>query len=376
MSEQLNQIISNFKYDGIPYSVIPYGNGHINSTFKIECINGDNVTHYILQKINSNIFPNTEALIQNIQNVTEFLKEKIAKHGGDVLRETLTLVPTVNGKKYYTDEKGDKWRSYLFIEDTVCYEKIEKSEDFYNCGYAFGNFQNLLADFPAQKLHEVIPNFHNTPVRYETFKRAVENDICGRVATVKKEIEFVNNHADDMSLLTDMLKNGEIPLRVTHNDTKLNNCMFDKNTGETICVIDLDTVMPGLRAYDYGDSIRFGATTGAEDETDLTKVNFSLELFESYTKGFVKSCGATMDEKEALSLPIGAKLMTLECGMRFLTDYLEGDTYFKISRENHNLDRCRTQFKLVLDMEKNWDKMNNIVLREFEKERKNEIYNG
>ena len=318
MNEQMNRVVSSFKYDGEPYSVLPYGNGHINSTFKVECKNGNNVTRYILQKINSNIFPDTDALIENIENVTEFLKEK-----------------------------------------------IENPKDFYNCGYAFGNFQNLLADFPAEKLHEVIPNFHNTPMRYETFKKAVSADICGRAKSVRKEIDFVNAHASDMFLLTDMLKKGEIPLRVTHNDTKLNNCMFEKKTGETICVIDLDTVMPGLRAYDYGDSIRFGATTGAEDELDLSKVNFSLELFESYTKGFIKACGESMDEKEALSLPIGAKLMTLECGMRFLTDYLEGDTYFKISRKEHNLDRCRTQFKLVSDMEAQWDKINEFVMCEF-----------
>lgn len=367
MEKQINRIIENFKYDGEPFSVMPYGNGHINSTFKVDCKIGNNVRQYILQQVNNNVFPDTDALIENIENVTGFLKEKIAKRGGDVLRETLNLVPTVNGKKYYTDESGGNWRSYLFIEDTVCYEKIEKSEDFYNCGYAFGNFQNLLADFPAEKLHEVIPNFHNTPVRYETFKKAVENDICGRAKSVQKEIDFVNERAGDMSLLTDMLKNGEIPLRVTHNDTKLNNCMFDKTTGETICVIDLDTVMPGLRAYDYGDSIRFGATTAPEDEPDLSKVNFSLPLFECYTKGFIKACGESMDEKEAISLPIGAKLMTLECGMRFLTDYLEGDTYFNISRENHNLDRCRTQFKLVSDMEKQWDKMIKIVNQEFKK---------
>ena len=365
----MKQILSNFKYAGEPYSCESFGNGHINSTYKIECKSGNKITRYILQKINSNIFSDTDALIENIENVTEFLKEKITKRGGDVLRETLSLVPTVEGKNYYTDENGENWRSYIFIEDTVCYDKIENPKDFYNCGYAFGNFQNLLADFPAEKLHEVILNFHNTPIRYETFKKAVSADICGRAKSVRKEIDFVNAHESDMSLLTDMLKKGEIPLRVTHNDTKLNNCMFDKNTGKTICVIDLDTVMPGLRAYDYGDSIRYGATTGAEDEPDLSKVNFSLELFKSYTEGFIKACGESMSYQEALSLPIGAKIMTLECGMRFLTDYLEGDTYFKITRENHNLDRCRTQFKLVSDMEKQWDNMNVIVLRVFEKDK-------
>lgn len=361
MEQQMKNILSMFKYDGEPFSVEPYGNGHINDTYKVECKKDDETVRYILQRVNSNIFPDTSALMENIANVTAFLKEKITRRGGDVLRETLNLVPTVAGKKYYTDQNGGSWRSYIFIEDAVCYEKIEKPEDFYNCGYAFGNFQNLLSDFPAEKLHEVIPNFHNTPSRYADFLRAVKADICGRAKSVEKEIEFVTARAEDMSALTKMLESGEIPLRVTHNDTKLNNCMFDIHTGKTVCVIDLDTVMPGLRAYDYGDSIRFGATTGAEDEPDLSKVNFSLPLFESYTEGFIKSCGESMSKKEADSLPIGAKLMTLECGMRFLTDYLNGDTYFKISRENHNLDRCRTQFKLVADMERQWDKMYGIL---------------
>lgn len=361
----MKEILSAFNYNGEPITCIPYGNGHINTTFKVECKNGEKSALYILQQINNNIFPDIDALMENIENVTSFLKTKIAEKNGDILRETLNIVKTKDGKNHFTDKEGKSWRSYIFIKDAVCYEKIEKPEDFYNCGYAFGNFQNLLADFPAEKLHEIIPNFHNTPVRYEAFKKAVKEDACGRAGAVQKEIEFVNAHASDMFLLTDMLKKGEIPLRVTHNDTKLNNCMFDKKTGETICVIDLDTVMPGLRAYDYGDSIRFGATTGAEDEPDLSKVNFSLELFESYTKGFIKACGESMDEKEALSLPIGAKLMTLECGMRFLTDYLEGDTYFKISRKEHNLDRCRTQFKLVSDMEAQWDKINEFVMCEF-----------
>ena len=368
MEQQLKSIVSNFKFNGTPCSIVPYGNGHINTTFKVECEKNGKKTLYILQKINNNIFSDAEILMENIENVTSFLREKIIKRGGNPLRETLSLVPTVTGRNYYTDNDGGSWRSYIFIEDAVCYDKIEKQEDFYNCGYAFGNFQNLLADFPAQKLNEVIPDFHNTPVRYETFKNAVAADVCNRAKFVQKEIDFVNDRVHDMALLTAMLKNGDIPLRVTHNDTKLNNCMFDKATGKTICVIDLDTVMPGLRAYDYGDSIRFGATTGAEDEPDLSKVNFSLPLFESYTKGFLKACNESMSKNEVLSLPIGAKLMTLECGMRFLTDYLEGDIYFKTSRENHNLDRCRTQFKLVSDMENVWNEMNEIVLREFKEE--------
>ena len=361
----MENLLSAFNYNGEPIACIPYGNGHINTTFKVECRNGEKSALYILQQINNNIFPDIDALMENIENVTSFLKTKIAEKNGDILRETLNIVKTKDGKNHFTDKEGKSWRSYIFIKDAVCYEKIEKPEDFYNCGYAFGNFQNLLADFPAEKLHEIIPNFHNTPVRYEAFKEAVKEDTCSRAGAVQKEIGFVNARVKEMSALTDMLEKGEIPLRVTHNDTKLNNCMFDKESGKTICVIDLDTVMPGLRAYDYGDSIRFGASTGAEDEPDLSKVNFSFPLFESYTKGFFDACGETMTEKEAISLPIGAKLMTLECGMRFLTDYLDGDTYFKISRKEHNLDRCRTQFKLVSDMEAQWDKINEFVMREF-----------
>lgn len=376
MEEKMKQIVSMFAYEGEPYSCKAYGNGHINSTYQIMCKNGGKTARYILQRINSNVFPDTAALMENIENVTSFLKSKIAARGGDVLRETLNLVPTVTGKNYYTDESGGDWRSYIFIEEAVCCEKIEKPEDFYHCGYAFGNFQNLLSDFPAEKLHEVIPDFHHTPARYETFQKAVQTDRCGRAKSVGEEIAFVTSHAEEMPALMDMRKKGEIPLRVTHNDTKLNNCMLDKHTGKPICVIDLDTVMPGLRAFDYGDSIRFGATTGAEDEPDLSKVHFSLSLFESYTKGFLESCGESMTEKETMSLPVGAKLMTLECGMRFLTDYLEGDTYFKISRADHNRDRCRTQFRLVSDMEKQWDEMNRIVMCEWERSKKNAVDHG
>ena len=367
----MRQIISRFKYDGEPVCCTPYGNGHINTTFKVECKNGCRSTLYILQQINNKIFTNIDALMENIEKVTSFLKTKICKRNGDVLSETLYIVKSKDGKNYYIDADGKVWRSYIFIANAVCYERIENPEDFYNCGYAFGNFQNLLADFPVEKLYETIPNFHNTPMRYEAFKKAVDNDVRGRAGAVQKEIEFVNARAKEMSALTDLLKNGDIPLRVTHNDTKLNNCMFDRESGKTICVIDLDTVMSGLRAYDYGDSIRFGASTGAEDEPDLNKVNFSFPLFESYTKGFLDACSESMDEREAISLAIGAKLMTLECGMRFLTDYLDGDTYFKISRENHNLDRCRTQFKLVSDMEKQWDRINEFVILEFKKSEKN-----
>ena len=340
-----------FRFEGDILQCEPYGSGHINATYLVVCKKADQTNRYILQRINHNIFPDSQKLMENISSVTSFLKDKIIKYGGDPLRETLTLVPTKDNALYIVDENGDNWRSYLFIENSISYDLVKKPEDFYHCGIAFGNFQNLLSDFPADSLHEIIPNFHNTPLRYQTFLDAVNADKFGRAKEVENKINFVINRANKMSLLTDQLASGELPLRVTHNDTKLNNCMFDINTGKTICVIDLDTVMPGLTAYDFGDSIRFGATTAAEDEPDLSKVHFSFPLFECYAKGFLESCGSSLTSAELQSLPTGAILMTLECGMRFLTDYLQGDVYFKTSRPKHNLDRCRTQFKLVEEME-------------------------
>lgn len=219
----------------------------------------------------------------------------------------------------------------------------------------------MLADYPAGTLHETIKGFHDTRARFEVFKKAVEEDVMGRAASVQKEIQFVLDHKDVADYLCELLGKGEIPLRVTHNDTKLNNIMIDHKTGKGICVIDLDTVMPGLAVHDFGDSIRFGASTAAEDEKDLSKVSCSMELFELYAKGYIEGCGGKLTDKEIELLPMGAKTMTFECGMRFLTDYLQGDTYFKVHREGHNLDRCRTQFKLVEDMEQKWYTMNEIV---------------
>ena len=238
---------------------------------------------------------------------------------------------------------------------------VESAKDFYDSGVAFGNFQKMLADYPAKTLHETIPNFHNTPSRFRDFQKAVQEDKMGRAASAQEEIAFALARENDTKVLTDLLKAGELPLRVTHNDTKLNNILFDENTKKAICIIDLDTVMPGLSHYDFGDSIRFGASTGAEDEKDLSKIEMDLALFEAFTKGYLEGCGGSLTEKEIEMLPMGAKLMTYECGIRFLADYLEGDVYFKIHREGHNLDRARTQFKLVKDMEDKWTEMAAIV---------------
>ena len=356
LQERAQEAIKHFGLSGELGAPKPWGNGHINDTFLVE---GE--TRYILQRMNKNIFTKPLELMENITGVTSFLRDKIQKAGGDVMRETLTVIPAEDGSSVYQDDQGDFWRLYYMIEDAVSYDRVEKEQDFYESAIAFGNFQQLLSDYPAESLHETIPGFHDTKARFQVFCQAVEQDVCGRAKDVQEEIRFCKEREEVASALGELLASGKLPLRVTHNDTKLNNIMMDKDTGKGICVIDLDTVMPGLAVHDFGDAIRFGASTAAEDEQDLSKVSCDLHLFELYTKGFLEGCGGKLTEMEIAMLPMGAKVMTFECGMRFLTDYLQGDTYFKIHREGHNLDRCHTQFKLVADMEKKWQEMEKIV---------------
>ncbi|MEG1886854.1 MAG: phosphotransferase [Oscillospiraceae bacterium] len=355
---KIDEAIKQYSFNNKVKKYSLYGNGHINDTFLIEC---EDAEKFIMQRMNHEIFKNPSELMENITSVTAYLREKIIARGGDYKRETLNVVDTLKGDKFYKDSIGCYWRVYLFVDDGLCYDSARTPEDFYQSGYAFGNFQRLLADYPASTLHETIPDFHNNQDRYQNFINAVKNDKCGRVKDVRAEIDFIIERKSDTDVCNEMLKNGELPLRVTHNDTKLNNVMIDNKTGEAMCVLDLDTVMPGLSINDFGDSIRFGASTASEDETDLNKVSMDLDLFESYTKGFLKACGESLTAKEKEMLAFGAKMMTFECGMRFLTDHLEGDTYFRIHRENHNLDRARTQLKLVADMESKWQKMGEIV---------------
>ena len=368
--EQVKNIAMHFCLEGEIEEIIPYGNGHINDTFRIACRLADGSTkRYILQKMNRSVFKNPEELMENVMNITSFLQRKVLEAGGDPERETLEVIPTKEGKNYLEDEGGECWRIYLYIEDVTSFDAVEKPEDFYNSAVAFGNFQRLLADYPAATLHETIPNFHNTVSRLAVFKTAVEEDVYDRAKDVQEEIRFVLERSADCSLICDALDKGEIPLRVTHNDTKLNNILIDNKTGKGICVVDLDTVMPGSALYDYGDAIRFGASTGAEDERNLDLISCDLHLYEIYTKGYLEGCQGSLTDEEIRLMPVGAKLMTLECGMRFLTDHLQNDVYFKIHRENHNLDRARTQFKLVADMEKKWDKMQAIVKEECGREK-------
>ncbi len=340
-----------FRLDGAPYSIERYGFGHINATYLLVSTTG---RRYILQRI-SDAF-DVVGLMSNIAAVTKFTAERTSDPRG-----AMTLVPTLDGQPYYTDETGH-YRVYDFVEDSICLQAAETPEDFYESAVAFGAFQKLLEEFPAETLFEPIPNFHNTIDRYRIFHEALEKDVMGRAKDVQAEIDFVLAREEWAGTLQRMRQSGELPLRVTHNDTKLNNVMLDAATRKALCVIDLDTVMPGLAAYDFGDSIRFGASTAAEDEKDLSKVMVDLDLFRIYTRGFLSACDLT--DREIETLHYGAKTMTLECGVRFLTDYLQGDHYFRIHRPEHNLDRCRTQFKLVQEMEAHWDEMAAIVKEE------------
>ncbi len=335
--------------------------GLINKTFIVRSKEGDKVYHYVLQTVNTAVFTHPKELIRNISSVTDFLREKIKQSGGDASRETLCLIPTHDGALYYIDPDGKFWRMYNYIEGARTYDLVENDEMFYRCGKGFGHFQRLLADYPADTLYPTIPRFHDTPNRLCDFKRAIEENRAGRAAQVAREIAGYLAHADFCDCVTKYIENGEVPVRVTHNDTKLNNIMIDCHSGEAICVIDLDTVMPGSALYDFGDAIRYGANNAAEDEKDLSKVYLRKDLFRAFTKGFLEEASSSLTERELALIPESAVLMTLECGMRFLGDYLNGDVYFGIRYPEHNLDRARTQLKLVNDMLANLDEMHAIV---------------
>ncbi len=357
----MESIYRQFAIEGAAISCARYGSGHINETYLLVT----NQPHlYILQKLNTFVFQNAAGLMDNVIAVTGHLRVQ-----NPAPRRVLMLIPTVDGQPYLRTEDGQFWRMYEFVTQSLCLDKAETPDDFYQSGVAFGTFQNQLADFPAQTLTETIPHFHDTPARYEQLKQAVAQNKAGRLQEVQPELDFYLAREAEAATLMDMCRAGTLPLRVTHNDTKLNNVMLDMHTRAPLCVIDLDTVMPGLAANDFGDSIRFGASTAAEDEKDLRKVEMSLALFETYTAGFLSACGSRLTQAEIDTLPMGAKLMTLECGARFLADYLNGDVYFHIARPEHNLDRARTQMKLVADMEQKWEQMAQIVSEQAQKVR-------
>ncbi len=362
MSNGFADVLKHFQFEGTFLDGAPCPLGHINDTYIVRFeTTGGAIRRYVLQRINHHVFRDPERLMQNIEKVTAHLRTRIIALGGDPQRETLNLVPTMNGRNLFKTQGGNYWRAYVHVDGAQTYETAQTLDHFCSAARAFAKFQQLLSDFPAEQLHETIPDFHHTPKRFAAFLEAVERDARNRAHSAKTEIEFVEERAANMSVLVDLRARGELPERVTHNDTKFNNVMIDNETGEGICVVDLDTVMPGLAPYDFGDAVRSAANSAAEDESDLTKVWFDLDVFDRLACGYLEVARGFLAPAEVEYLPFAAWLMTLECGMRFLTDHLNGDVYFKIHRVNHNLDRCRTQFKMVSDMEKQFGQMEAVV---------------
>ncbi|MDD5728245.1 MAG: aminoglycoside phosphotransferase family protein, partial [Victivallales bacterium] len=356
----LKKICSYFELYGDFVAAAPYGSGHINDTYRVVLDQGGSEVHYIFQRINHNVFKCPPALMENIARVTGHIYQKILALP-DTTRETLFLIKTHEGQPYCRDAEGNYWRVYIFIENAQTYDVIENEQQAFQAARAFGEFQDRLTDLPGPRLHETIPDFHNTPKRTATLEAAIKADVRGRVKDVGAEIDFVLSRKTDTTRLIDLHRQGDIPERITHNDTKLNNVMLDDNTGEGICVIDLDTVMPGLAHYDFGDMVRTGTSPAAEDERDLAKVYMQFNMFEALLRGYLETAGKFLNPVELELLPFSGKLITLEIGIRFLTDYLQGDVYFKTHRPGHNLDRCRTQFKLVESIETQMNAMMNLL---------------
>lgn len=346
-------IANQFKIESAAEVVEEYGAGHINQTYLVIC---RNKTKYILQKINHKTFPNVDELMKNICGVTQYIAKS---NEGDPTAENLLVVPTLQGNSYLYFNEG-YYRMYTFLSGQTV-DTGATLKQFELAGRAFGQFQLLLDGYPAENLFEPIKDFHNTVQRFRNLEKAIEQDVCGRVAQCGQEIQFYHDRQSYCSKVLDMISNGEMPLRVTHNDTKPNNVLVDEEHDKVVGVIDLDTIMPGSILYDFGDSIRYGANTAVEDERDLSKVSFSQQYYEAYCRGFLPEVKDRLTQCEKDNMYFGAMLMTYECGMRFLTDHLNGDTYFRIHRENHNLDRCHTQMKLLQDMENNIEVMKNIA---------------
>lgn len=357
------EIASHFGFGQLPVGYEELNEGLINTTYRLDFSDNDTDHSYILQRINTVAFKNPDGLMHNIFLVTEHIRESLEKEGKDPTRRVLNFVKTTDGKCLYRDAEGGCWRAYCYVGRATAYNVIENPNMFYEAGRGFGEFQTRLLDFPASQLVESIPFFHDTPRRYQALCEAIKADKAGRVKDLSEEIAFVEARADRMHAIVDRLASGELPLRVTHNDTKLNNVLLDNETGRALCVIDLDTVMPGSVLYDFGDAIRYGANTVAEDEIDTDKVGFDMELFEAFTRGFVEKSAGHLTEVELRLLPLGAELMTLELVIRFLTDYVEGDVYFKTKYPGHNLVRTHAQMRLLTEMEKRLDDMYAFVDR-------------
>lgn len=361
LSERLQAIFNQFSVEGEFIQASPYGTGHINDTYVGQFRLGVGTKRYVLQSINHNVFKEPVKVMENIERVTRYARQQIIARGGDPERETLNLIPTRRGAWYFCAPDGVYWRMYQFIQGASTYEVAENLGQVYHTARAFGSFQKLLDSLPGPRLHETIPNFHHTGLRFAAFLDTLKRDPVNRAAAVKAEIDMILARGEDATRVVNLLAQGELPERVTHNDTKLNNVMLDDQTGEGICVIDLDTMMPGSSLYDFGDLIRMGTATAAEDEPDLDKVGVDLRLFEQLTKGYLDATRDFLTPQELGLLVFSGRLITYEQAIRFLGDYLNGDTYYKIHREGHNLDRARTQLKMLTEMERQQEAMETIV---------------
>jgi len=358
----LKSICEQFDIAGTFVAAEPWGTGHIHDTYLVAHTRDDAPARYILQRINHSVFKDPVGLMDNIRRVTAHIRKRLSeRETPDLDRRTLTLVPAHDGGPFYRDRDGNFWRTFPFIEDTHTYDAVRTPDEAYQIAKSFGAFQDLLRDLPDPALHETISNFHHTPKRMETFREALAENICNRAAAARPEIEFAIEREQMAAVLIELLHNGAIPERVTHNDTKFSNVLIDDATGEGICVIDLDTVMPGLALYDFGDMVRTATSPACEDIRDLSNVHMQMPMFEALVRGYLSATGSFLTETERQYLAFSGRLITFETGLRFLTDHLVGDTYFKVRREDHNLDRCRAQFRLLESMEKQEDEMNRVV---------------
>jgi len=356
LKHDVRAVARQFQICGEFFGAEPYGSGHINDTYCACYSQGGAPVRYILQRINHNVFKNPVALMENVQRVTAHLAGKVADEP-DSSRRVLTLIPARDGRAWHCDADGNHWRTYVFVEKARTYDAIETPKQAFEAAKAFGQFQKLLSDLPAPRLHDTIPDFHHTPRRFERLEQAIAVDSVNRAGLAGPDITFALRH----KCITGQLLDAGLPERVTHNDCKLNNAMLDDATGEGVCVIDLDTVMPGLVLYDFGDMVRTSTSPAREDERDLSKVKMQFPMFEALVRGYLQSAGNFLTAAERAHLVAAGKIITFEIGIRFLTDFLEGDAYFKIHRENHNLDRCRTQFKLVESIEQQESEMTRLV---------------
>ena len=360
--DDFRRICSKFALYGDFLVAVPFGGGHVNDTFQLTFDQGGVRLHYVLQRINRNVFRKPEQVMENMDRVTRHLLAKIHAEKVETRKRTIRLLRTFANLTCVTDERGDVWRAYIFVENARAYDVLETPEQAFKVAQAFGEFQCNLVDLPGPRLHETIPDFHNTPKRLEALRQAIRRDPVGRERRVRREIDFIMKRADETERLLRLQAEGAIPERITHNDTKVNNILIDDLTGDGICVIDLDTVMPGLSLYDFGDMVRAGTSPAEEDEVDLAKVGMRFEMYEALYRGFLSSAGSFLTEAERENLPFSGKLITFEIAIRFLTDYLEGDVYFKVKRPEHNLERCRNQLRMVESIEEQSKRMKDLLL--------------